>query len=280
MKHSYFFPDATLAQPLAVCYPAAVALDRADDAPAKAVRASASGRETHGERDWPFAQGPRRSCLNMHKSLGRIATNAVKRVSKSAIVQRSLDVTIACAALFALMPLLIATAIAIRLDSCGAVIFKQTRIGKNGKPFVFYKFRSMGFDAEMRRASVLASSDREGICFKSRSDPRITRVGRLLRRFSIDELPQIYNVLRGEMAIVGPRPALPCEVAAYPARAKGRLAVKPGITGLWQVSGRADIGFERMIDMDLEYAESRTLVLDIILILKTFRAVVSGRGAH
>lgn len=138
----------------------------------------------------------------------------------------------------------------------------------------------MTTDAETRRAALLASSDREGVCFKSRHDPRVTRVGRFIRRFSIDELPQILNVLRGEMAIVGPRPALPCEVAAYPARALGRLAVKPGITGVWQVSGRATIGFDQMVEMDLSYADSRTLMLDLILILKTFGAVTSGRGAY
>jgi lipopolysaccharide/colanic/teichoic acid biosynthesis glycosyltransferase len=138
----------------------------------------------------------------------------------------------------------------------------------------------MSLDAETRREAILSTSDREGVCFKSRSDPRITPVGRFIRRFSIDELPQILNVLRGEMSIVGPRPALPCEVEAYPARARGRLAVKPGITGIWQVSGRADIGFDKMIDMDLAHASSRTILLDIVVILMTFRAVVSGRGAY
>jgi lipopolysaccharide/colanic/teichoic acid biosynthesis glycosyltransferase len=168
----------------------------------------------------------------------------------------------------------------IKAESKGPVFFKQTRIGKNGKPFSMYKFRSMVTDAEKLRADLLATSDREGICFKSRNDPRITRVGRIMRRLSIDELPQVFNVLRGDMSIVGPRPALPCEVAAYPTRAYGRLAVKPGITGVWQVSGRAEIGFDQMIDMDLAYAASRTVLLDIILIAMTFRAVISGRGAH
>jgi lipopolysaccharide/colanic/teichoic acid biosynthesis glycosyltransferase len=183
-------------------------------------------------------------------------------------------------ALLMLSPLLALTALAIKCDSRGPVLFKQTRVGRNGKTFSMYKFRSMSVDAEAKRNEVLATSDREGVCFKSRNDPRITRVGRFIRRFSVDELPQILNVLRGEMSIVGPRPALPCEVAAYPARALGRLAVKPGITGVWQVSGRADIGFDKMIDMDLAYASSRTILLDIILILMTFRAVVSARGAY
>jgi lipopolysaccharide/colanic/teichoic acid biosynthesis glycosyltransferase len=127
---------------------------------------------------------------------------------------------------------------------------------------------------------MLESSDREGTCFKARQDPRITRVGRFIRRASIDELPQIINVLRGEMSIVGPRPALPREVALYPKRAFGRLAVKPGITGIWQVSGRADVSFDKMVEMDLIYARSRNVLLDLILILLTVRAVVSGRGAY
>jgi lipopolysaccharide/colanic/teichoic acid biosynthesis glycosyltransferase len=142
------------------------------------------------------------------------------------------------------------------------------------------KFRSMVTDAEALRDNVLAHSDREGICFKSKTDPRITRVGRFIRRASIDELPQILNVLRGQMAIVGPRPALPSEVDAYPRRAFGRLAVKPGITGVWQVSGRADVGFDQMVELDLAYASSRGILLDLIIIVMTFRAIMTGHGAH
>jgi lipopolysaccharide/colanic/teichoic acid biosynthesis glycosyltransferase len=138
----------------------------------------------------------------------------------------------------------------------------------------------MTVDAEARRPSVLAASDRAGICFKAKDDPRVTRVGRLLRRTSFDELPQLWNVLTGEMSLVGPRPALPEEVAAYPARALGRLAVRPGLTGVWQVSGRADVGFDAMIEMDLDYVRSHSLRRDIGLILATFRAVIAGRGAY
>ena len=168
----------------------------------------------------------------------------------------------------------------IRLDSKGPALFRQIRIGKDGRPFGVYKFRSMHVDAEARRAALLAQSDREGVCFKSRNDPRVTRIGKYLRRLSLDELPQILNVLSGEMSIVGPRPALQEEVENYPARALGRLAVKPGITGLWQVSGRADIGFDKMIDLDLAYVRARSTLLNLILIALTFRAVVSGRGAY
>ena len=139
------------------------------------------------------------------------------------------------------------------------------------------KFRSMIRDAERSRTTP---SDREGICFKARHDRRITRVGRVLRRFSLDELPQILNLLRGDMALVGPRPALPREVAAYPAHAFERLRVRPGLTGLWQVSGRAEISFERMIEMDIAHARARSILLDLLVIALTFRALWTGRGAY
>ena len=164
--------------------------------------------------------------------LAHAGIKALRQLPVADMQRRFLDITVAGSALVLLSPLLALTALAIKADSRGPVLFSQTR------------------------------------------------VGRFIRRFSIDELPQILNVLRGEMAIVGPRPALPCEVAAYPARALGRLAVKPGITGVWQVSGRATIGFDQMVEMDLSYADSRTLMLDLILILKTFGAVTSGRGAY
>jgi lipopolysaccharide/colanic/teichoic acid biosynthesis glycosyltransferase len=135
-------------------------------------------------------------------------------------------------------------------------------------------------DAEARRAAVLHTSQRKGVCFKSKNDPRVTKVGKFLRRFSLDELPQILNVFKGQMAVVGPRPALPQEVAAYPRKALGRLAIKPGLTGLWQVSGRAEISFDRMVNMDLAYAKSRTIFSDIAMIALTFRAVLTGRGAY
>jgi lipopolysaccharide/colanic/teichoic acid biosynthesis glycosyltransferase len=241
-------------------------------------------RKARCEWVWRLAMEPRRMARRYLAGnvtfLARTASRAVARVSVAAVARRALDITVAASALALLAPVFIATALAIRLESRGPVLFTQTRIGKDGTPFRIFKFRSMVQNAEDLRQHVLARSDREGICFKSKSDPRITRVGRVIRRTSIDELPQVWNVLRGEMSIVGPRPALPSEVAAYPARAYGRLAVKPGITGLWQVSGRAEIGFDQMIDMDLAYTRSRTVLLDMLIIAFTFRAVVSGRGAH
>ncbi|MEP5153013.1 WecB/TagA/CpsF family glycosyltransferase, partial [Planktotalea sp.] len=165
--------------------------------------------------------------------LARSAMQGLRKASKGAIARRSLDIAIAGSAALILSPLLLLAGLAVKLDSEGPALFRQTRVGKNGRNFEILKFRSMCVDAEQRRKEILKTSDREGLCFKSKTDPRITRVGRFIRRFSIDELPQLINVLRGEMSIVGPRPALPTEVDAYPVRALGRLAVKPGITGIW-----------------------------------------------
>ena len=247
-------------------------------------RAPNALRRIGGEWLWRLGVEPRRMAkryiLGNITFLTRVARQAARQMTAASVMRRGLDVAVAGSAAILLAPLFAATAIAIKVESRGPVFFMQERVGKDGRTFRMVKFRSMCADAERRRADVLASSDREGICFKSKTDPRITRVGRFIRRFSIDELPQILNVLRGEMSIVGPRPALPLEVAAYPKRAYGRLAVKPGITGIWQVSGRADVSFEKMVEMDLAYAASRTIVLDLILIAMTFRAVISGRGAH
>ncbi len=194
--------------------------------------------------------------------------------------KRPLDVTLVLLGLLLIWPLLLAVALAVRLSSPGPVFFIQTRVGLNGQRFGMIKFRSMYRDAEARRAALLAQSDRAGLCFKSRHDPRITPVGRVLRRFSLDELPQIFNVLRGDMSLVGPRPALPEEVSAYPPRAHGRLRVLPGITGLWQVSGRADIGFDDMITLDLAYVSDDRLGTYLQILLRTFTAVLSGKGAY
>jgi lipopolysaccharide/colanic/teichoic acid biosynthesis glycosyltransferase len=194
--------------------------------------------------------------------------------------KRPLDLTLVMLGLLAIWPLLLAIAVAVRLSGPGPVFFVQTRIGRGGVPFGIIKFRSMHADAEARRAALLAQSDREGLCFKARKDPRITPVGRVLRRLSLDELPQIFNVLRGEMSLVGPRPALPEEVRAYPACALERLAVLPGITGLWQVSGRAEVGFDDMVRMDVAYARDGRLSNDLSILARTAGAVLSGRGAY
>jgi len=248
------------------------------------ARAPKPIRKAKMEWMWRLAMEPKRMAKRYLAGnltfLARAAKNAIKQTPTRLIACRALDVSISSLALISLSPILIGTALAVRLESKGPVLFRQTRVGRNGEHFSMYKFRSMHQDAEKMRAALEANSDRAGVCFKSRRDPRITRVGRFIRRASIDELPQIINVLKGEMSIVGPRPALPCEVAKYPAHAYGRLAVKPGITGIWQVSGRADVSFEQMVEMDLVYASTRTVLLDLVIVLMTFRAVVSGRGAY
>ncbi|WP_310795041.1 sugar transferase [Neotabrizicola shimadae] len=194
--------------------------------------------------------------------------------------KRPLDLALTLPGLLALAPVFLLIALAVRLSSPGPVFFVQRRIGIGGRPFGMIKFRSMYRDAAERRAALLAQSDRAGICFKSRNDPRVTPVGRILRRLSLDELPQLLNVVAGQMSLVGPRPALPEEVAAYPERALGRLAVLPGITGPWQVSGRAEIGFDEMVELDLDYARNPRLTVDLRCLLQTFSAVISGRGAY
>ncbi|PUB14244.1 WecB/TagA/CpsF family glycosyltransferase [Yoonia sediminilitoris] len=248
------------------------------------MRAPKLVRRAKLEWIWRLAMEPKRMCkrylVGNITFLARAAWCAMRQTTAQQMANRAMDIAIATTALIVLSPVLLGAAMAIKLDSGGSVLFRQTRVGKDGQTFPMLKFRSMHVDAEARLSAVLGDSDREGVCFKARNDPRVTYVGRFIRRTSIDELPQIINVLRGEMSIVGPRPALPREVALYPARALGRLAVKPGITGIWQVSGRANVSFDKMVEMDLIYARSRTIMLDLILILLTFRAVISGRGAY
>ena len=198
-----------------------------------------------------------------------------------AIGKRALDVAASSAALLALLPVLLVTAIAIRLESPGPVIFRQQRVGRDGAPFTMFKFRSMFVDAEARKATLLASNEMEGgVIFKMKHDPRVTRVGRLIRRTSIDELPQLLNVLSGDMSLVGPRPPLPSEVALYSPKDRGRLGAAPGITCIWQVSGRSSIPFPQQVEMDLDYIHRQSLVEDVRLLLKTVPALVRGRGAY
>lgn len=194
--------------------------------------------------------------------------------------KRALDLAVTLAVLLLLWPVLLILALAVAMTSRGPVFFCQTRVGLNGVPFRMIKFRSMYADAEARRAALVGQSDREGICLKLRHDPRVTPVGRFIRRWSLDELPQLFNVLTGEMSLVGPRPALPEEVAAYPEHAHLRHRVKPGLTGVWQVSGRADVSFDDMIDMDIAYARTAGIRRDLAILFLTIPAVLSGRGAY
>jgi len=168
----------------------------------------------------------------------------------------------------------------VKLDSPGPVLLRQRRVGRNRRPFACLKFRSMVTDAERRRRELTSLNEMSGPVFKIRNDPRITRVGRVLRKYSLDEGPQLVNVLRGEMSLVGPRPPLPEEVELYEPRYLRRLDVTPGLTCLWQISGRNELGFERWMELDLYYVEHRSLMLDIEILLRTLPAVISARGAY
>jgi exopolysaccharide biosynthesis polyprenyl glycosylphosphotransferase len=184
-------------------------------------------------------------------------------------------------ALVVLAPLFVMITVSIRLTSCGPAFFRQTRVGRDGTTFVMIKFRSMFVDAEDRLEEMSALNDvPDGPLFKVRNDPRITPIGRVLRRFSIDELPQLLNVLRGSMSLVGPRPPLPREVASYDDDVRRRLLVKPGVTGLWQVSGRSDLSWEESVGLDLRYVENWSLTADIFILWKTARVVFRGNGAY
>ena len=195
--------------------------------------------------------------------------------------KRALDVAGAAVGLVLLTPLLLIVAILIRIESPGPVFFAQTRIGRRGNPFRCWKFRSMTIDAEQRQAELMACNEMSGgTTFKMKHDPRITRIGRFIRKASIDELPQLWNVLIGEMSLVGPRPPLPAEVARYSAVDRQRLSVKPGITCTWQVTGRSDIPFREQVALDLRYIRERSLLLDIRLLLMTVPAVLLARGAY
>lgn len=196
------------------------------------------------------------------------------------LVKRAVDVALSLLILVVGAPVIALIALAIRLDSPGPILFPQVRIGKNGRPFTLYKFRSMYQDAEQRLAILKERNEAVGALFKIRDDPRRTRVGRLLRRTSLDELPQAINILRGEMSWVGPRPQLPSEVAQYQDWQYQRLEVTPGLTGLWQVSGRSDLTFEEMVLLDLYYAEHWSLGLDLKIMLRTLPAVLRARGAY
>ena len=193
--------------------------------------------------------------------------------------KRILDVGISVLVLLLGLPLVMLIALAIKATSGGSVLFRQTRCGLNGRLFTLYKFRTMVADAEKRRDEVEHLNEMRGPVFKMRSDPRVTRLGRLLRKFSLDELPQLWNVLRGDMSLVGPRPPIPEEVAQYQRWQRRRLSMKPGLTCLWQVSGRNELDFDRWLELDLQYIDTWSPMLDFKILLKTIPAVLSGRGA-
>jgi lipopolysaccharide/colanic/teichoic acid biosynthesis glycosyltransferase len=194
-------------------------------------------------------------------------------------LKRLLDIFLATIGLVASLPLWLVIAAAIRFDSPGRALFIQERVGIHGRVFRFYKFRSMYVDAEQRLADVRAQNEIDGPVFKMRNDPRVSRVGALLRRTSLDELPQLINVVMGEMSLVGPRPPLPAEVAQYRPGDSVRLNVKPGLTCLWQIRGRSHVGFDQWMEYDREYVRNLSLWLDVQILLRTVWVVISCRGA-
>ncbi len=194
-------------------------------------------------------------------------------------VKRAFDIILALTFLVILSPVLILTMIAIKLESRGPIFFSQTRSGVNGRKFTLYKFRSMIVGAEMKKKHIEKMNEMDGPVFKIKSDPRITKIGRIIRKFSIDELPQLFNVLKGDMSIVGPRPPIPVEVEMYELWQRRRLSLKPGLTCIWQVSGRNNINFDRWMEMDLEYIDKWSLWLDFKILFKTFFVVLFGYGA-
>jgi exopolysaccharide biosynthesis polyprenyl glycosylphosphotransferase len=195
------------------------------------------------------------------------------------LLKRMIDTALSVAVLVILLPLLATVALLIKLTSPGPVFFVQNRVGMNQRQFKLYKFRSMVVDAEARKSELAHLNERDGPAFKIENDPRITRIGRFIRKTSIDELPQLFNVLSGEMSLVGPRPPLPDEVSKYEWLFRKRLSVKPGITCIWQISGRNNVSFDRWMQMDHEYIENWSLLLDLKILLKTVPAVLLSRGA-
>jgi exopolysaccharide biosynthesis polyprenyl glycosylphosphotransferase len=196
------------------------------------------------------------------------------------VLKRAMDIVISSAVLILTAPLLALISLSIKLDSAGPVFLRQVRVGRDGEEFICYKFRSMVQDAERRKQELMSKEGNNGPLFKMKNDPRVTRVGRFLRKTSLDELPQFFNVLLGEMSVVGPRPQVPSEVDQYEDWHFQRLDVTPGLTGLWQVNGRSDLSFDEMVKLDLYYAENWSPWLDIKLMLRTVPAVLFGRGAY
>jgi lipopolysaccharide/colanic/teichoic acid biosynthesis glycosyltransferase len=197
-------------------------------------------------------------------------------------VRRALDIVIAGTALVLLMPVLLIAAAAIKLTSKGPVLFRQERVGQWGRRFMMLKLRTMymGADAAKKALQASVAGALDGVRFKMKADPRITKVGRVLRKFSVDELPQLWNVVRGDMTLIGPRPPVWREVALYDPRALRRLEVKPGLTCLWQISGRSDLSFEQQVSLDIEYIDRTQPLDEVKILMRTIPAVLSGKGAY
>ncbi len=204
-------------------------------------------------------------------------------VGGAKILKRGIDIFVSASMLVALMPLFAMIALAVKLTDGGAVLFWQTRVGLWGREFPFPKFRSMVADAEKIKDKLLAQNQHasvSGVTFKMKDDPRITWIGKIIRKFSLDELPQLWCVLKGDMSLVGPRPPVPREVALYTLADRRRLNVTPGLTCIWQVSGRSEIPFPEQVKLDVQYIESQSVWFDVLLLLKTIPAVLFGKGAY
>lgn len=202
-------------------------------------------------------------------------------VGGAQLLKRLIDIVAALGGLVCLAPLFLAVALAIKLTDGGPILFRQTRVGRWGREFPFPKFRSMVMNAEKLKDQLLAQNQhKDGVTFKMKRDPRVTWIGRIIRKLSIDELPQLWCVLRGDMSLVGPRPPVPREVAQYTLADRRRLDVTPGLTCIWQVSGRGDIPFPKQVELDVQYIQSQSVWFDIMLLLKTVPAVLLGKGAY
>ncbi|MBP3960073.1 sugar transferase [Gemmata sp. G18] len=240
--------------------------------PLAKVRATLDDRAPRANSGWTL----RRAARFQRKKYGRLAGRTAGAVAK-----RALDVSVALALLIALAPLFAIVALLIKATDGGPVLFWQTRVGRWGREFRFPKFRSMVPNAERLLTAILDQNHHQsGVTFKLKRDPRVTWIGRLIRRASIDELPQLWCVLTGRMTLVGPRPAVVREVAQYTPTERRRLAATPGLTCIWQVSGRGDIPFGRQVEMDIEYIQKQSLLLDLKLLVLTVPAVLFGRGAY
>ena len=220
------------------------------------------------------------------KFFSKMRTRRKKRVRVFSLncnrfIKRGMDIGGSLAAIMLLMPMFIIVAVWLKLDSPGPIFYRQVRIGLYGRPFYFYKFRSMFIDSDVRRAALEKENEsKDGVLFKMKNDPRITRCGRFIRKYSIDETPQFFNVLIGDMSLVGPRPPLPSEVAQYSLDDRKRLEIQPGITCIWQISGRSDIPFREQVVLDKEYIRGQGFWKDVLILFKTIPAVLTGKGAY
>lgn len=219
------------------------------------------------------------SRLHQIEDIPMLSLSTVPESNFQLALKRLMDICGSLVLLVALLPIFVIVALLIRIDSAGPVFFLQERVGRNQRRFKMIKFRSMVIDAEQKREALMELNEADGPVFKIRNDPRVTRVGRIIRKYSIDELPQLINVLYGEMSLVGPRPLPPWEIEHQSWNQRRRLSVKPGMTGLWQVSGRSDLSFKEWVNLDLKYIDSWSIFLDLWILLKTAAAVLRGHGA-